>query len=295
MSTGASAGPPPEQARLARELTALRERTGLSLAALAARTTASRSSWQRYLCGGKLPPRELVRELCLLAGERPGRLLLLWELADEARRSPAAQPPPQPSQPSPPLRTTAAPPGTAPEPGPGAGPDAAPGAREDAARRVPGRGRRLRRRLLVAVLSIGTLIGLVGAYHGVQDRSGPATGPVKAGCRGSTCTGENAQSQACAIASSGPRTVAERRFAGKKAVDIRYSEGCDAGWARIRFGSIGDRVEISAPGEERQSVRIADRYDAEGYLSTRMTGGGPRGLEACLVSGDTGERHCFTS
>ncbi|WP_461030912.1 helix-turn-helix domain-containing protein, partial [Streptomyces sparsus] len=83
-------GPTLEQAKLAAELAALRERVGLSLSGLAQRTTASRSSWQRYLNGSKLPPRELVRELCELAQVPPGRLLALWQLADAARRDPAA-------------------------------------------------------------------------------------------------------------------------------------------------------------------------------------------------------------
>ncbi|MER6311075.1 helix-turn-helix transcriptional regulator, partial [Streptomyces sp. NPDC001657] len=62
----------------------LRGRTGLSLAALAARTPYSKSSWERYLNGKKLPPRDAVEALCRLAGEPAGRLLALWELADAA-------------------------------------------------------------------------------------------------------------------------------------------------------------------------------------------------------------------
>ncbi|WP_374203362.1 helix-turn-helix domain-containing protein [Streptomyces geysiriensis] len=83
---------------LARELAVLRARTGLSLDALARRTTASRSSWHRYLNGTLLPPRALVQELCALADEPPGRLLALWDLAAEPGGPPP--PPPPPSEPS---------------------------------------------------------------------------------------------------------------------------------------------------------------------------------------------------
>ena len=67
---------------LAAGLRELRGRTGLSLAGLAARTPYSKSSWERYLNGKKLPPRDAVEALCRLAEEPAGRLLALWELAD---------------------------------------------------------------------------------------------------------------------------------------------------------------------------------------------------------------------
>jgi transcriptional regulator with XRE-family HTH domain len=73
---------PPERARLAAALRELRTGTGLSLAALAAKTTFSKSSWERYLNGKTLPPSQAVQELCRLAGEPEGRCLALWELAE---------------------------------------------------------------------------------------------------------------------------------------------------------------------------------------------------------------------
>ncbi|MCZ9342799.1 helix-turn-helix domain-containing protein, partial [Streptomyces sp. TRM76130] len=56
-----------EQTRLTAALRELRARTGLSLAALAERTAYSKSSWERYLNGKILPPRQAVRELCRIA------------------------------------------------------------------------------------------------------------------------------------------------------------------------------------------------------------------------------------
>ncbi len=68
--------------RLASELRELRARTGLSMAALAGRTTYSKSSWERYLNGKALPPRQAVRDLCRIAHEPEGRYLALWEIAE---------------------------------------------------------------------------------------------------------------------------------------------------------------------------------------------------------------------
>ncbi|RSS69861.1 helix-turn-helix transcriptional regulator, partial [Streptomyces sp. WAC06614] len=73
---------PAECDRLAAELRRLRERTGLSLAALGRRTPYSKSSWERYLNGKQPPPRQAVVALCALAREHPAPLLALWELAD---------------------------------------------------------------------------------------------------------------------------------------------------------------------------------------------------------------------
>lgn len=82
--SAAAAAPSPEGALLAEGMRALRSRTGLSMAGLAAATAYSKSSWERYLNGKKMPPRQAVEALCALAKEPPGRLLALWELADSA-------------------------------------------------------------------------------------------------------------------------------------------------------------------------------------------------------------------
>ncbi|MGW7002109.1 helix-turn-helix domain-containing protein [Streptomyces sp. NPDC054933] len=66
------------------QLRRLKDRSGLSLAALAAKTPYSRSSWERYLNGKTLPPREAVEQLARVCGADPTRLLVLHELAAEA-------------------------------------------------------------------------------------------------------------------------------------------------------------------------------------------------------------------
>ncbi|MFD8721654.1 helix-turn-helix domain-containing protein [Streptomyces sp. NPDC059629] len=75
---------PGEARHLVEQLRLLKARTGLSLAGLARRTAYSKSSWQRYLSGDRLPPRGAAQVLCRLGGGDQARLLALWELAERA-------------------------------------------------------------------------------------------------------------------------------------------------------------------------------------------------------------------
>ncbi|WP_152629293.1 helix-turn-helix domain-containing protein, partial [Streptacidiphilus jiangxiensis] len=68
--------------RLTEELRSLREQSGLSLAALAAKTPFSKSSWARYLSGAALPPWPAVLALAELVAAPQTRLRALWELAE---------------------------------------------------------------------------------------------------------------------------------------------------------------------------------------------------------------------
>jgi transcriptional regulator with XRE-family HTH domain len=72
----------------------LKDRTGLSLVALAARTPYSKSAWHRYLTGMQRPPRPAVEALSRLAGTDPTAVLALWEASEEPE-PPAADPPGQ--------------------------------------------------------------------------------------------------------------------------------------------------------------------------------------------------------
>ncbi|THA27545.1 transcriptional regulator [Streptomyces sp. RKND-216] len=86
---------------LARELRALRGRSGLTLAALAERTCYSKSSWERYLNGKSVPPEAAVRAFASAVGVPPGRLLVLHGLAEtnEERTGAPAEPEPEASGP----------------------------------------------------------------------------------------------------------------------------------------------------------------------------------------------------
>ncbi|MFF0226848.1 DUF2690 domain-containing protein [Streptomyces sp. NPDC004629] len=91
-------GPTSADEPLAVRLRALKDRTGLSLAALAARTPYSKSAWHRYLTGLQRPPRSAVEALARLADVDPGPVVALWEAAGgpPCPGVPAAAGPPRP-------------------------------------------------------------------------------------------------------------------------------------------------------------------------------------------------------
>ena len=86
---------PPEVRHFVEQLRQLKDRTGLSLVALGARTAYSKSSWQRYLNATQPPPRQAVAALCRIAGladAEAERFGVRWELAVQAWPKPAAVP-----------------------------------------------------------------------------------------------------------------------------------------------------------------------------------------------------------
>ncbi|WFB08952.1 XRE family transcriptional regulator [Streptomyces sp. LX-29] len=265
----------PECVRLAEGLRELRSRTGLSLAALAARTAYSKSSWERYLNAKKLPPRQAVEALCALADEPAGRMVALWELAEaewsgRAQSAPAAgggdgTPPPR---------------GDAPDPPPGPSPE--------------GR-RRSRRRwaaVLAALCALAAVVVLaVAAPFGEGSAAGagarhPAhgTSPPPAGCSGAGCAGKDPEAMACGTQERVRTLGPTRRTPTGARMEIRYSAECRAAWGRIWNARPGDAVGVSAPGRPAQWATVRDDYDAAGYLYTLMVGveERPRGLSVCF-------------
>ena len=94
-------------AHLAQEIQALRDRSGLSLGALAAETRYGKSSWARWSTGKALPPWRAVQALCALAQGAESELRALWALAESewsrravitVVRQPAAPAPVRPSE-----------------------------------------------------------------------------------------------------------------------------------------------------------------------------------------------------
>ncbi|WP_372351408.1 helix-turn-helix domain-containing protein [Streptomyces sp. KL116D] len=261
--------------RLVETLRAARSRSGLSLAALAAKTPYSKSSWERYLNGKALPPRQAVEDLCVLAGQRPERALALWELADGAwsGRAAAAEPVPVPVA------------------------DPVP---EPVVVDVPGPGRWGRR----PVIGIGVLAGVlvlaavaVALLVGGDDHPrGPAAASVTTaakGCHGADCTGKDPEAYGCGI-DPVPTTLRRRAFPGGTVVKLRHGPDCAAVWARIDLGEVGDRIEIRVPGRRPQQASVEDEFDARGALSTPMAAATRSELDrvtACLVRG--GKRWCF--
>ncbi|MGQ4515418.1 helix-turn-helix domain-containing protein [Streptomyces sp. DW26H14] len=71
-----------ERARqLVTQLRRMKDRSGLSLPSLQAKTGYSRSSWERYLNGKALPPRQAVEELARVCGIDDTRVLALYDVA----------------------------------------------------------------------------------------------------------------------------------------------------------------------------------------------------------------------
>ncbi|WP_051798503.1 helix-turn-helix domain-containing protein [Streptomyces sp. NRRL S-337] len=287
-----------ESSRLAAGMRELRGRTGLSLAALAARTPYSKSSWERYLNGKKLPPRAAVEALCRLAGEPAGRLLALWELADAAwsgRAAPAAD-----------RAEAAAARDATVEPGPAAETHPAQPQQQQQPQQPEQLPPPRRYRRVVAVVAgagAGVLALVVAVTFLAGERAGEARGGPAAsatpsssavtGCRGRSCDGKDPQSMFCG-GEGMVDTVVEATTARGEHIQVRYGTACEAAWGRLRDGRIGDRIEVTAPGSLPRSVRVRDRFDAEGYLVTPMAAArGPRGVRLCLYPAGGGPRECF--
>ncbi|WAZ23291.1 XRE family transcriptional regulator [Streptomyces cinnabarinus] len=243
-------------ARLAAELRELRARTGLSLKALADRTTYSKSSWERYLNGRTLPPRQAVQDLCRIAREPEGRLLALWEIA-ESEWSGRARETPRPEQ----------------------EPDQ----------------RRPRRRAPLLAVSAVLLAGVVTAalallLPGRSSTPSPSpTGPTGPRCRAAACEGQDPMHMGCG---KGPANLAEHRTASGAWVALRYNEACGTSWARMWGTRVGDRLEVSAGGGPTRSTRIGDAIDAESYVYTPMTATRPGATVRACFRPVKGRREC---
>ncbi|MFD6286518.1 peptidoglycan-binding protein [Streptomyces sp. NPDC060205] len=71
----------PHVHRLIVRLRRLKDHSELSTRQLAAMTEYSAKSWQRYLNGRSLPPREAVEAMARVGGDDPDRLLVMHEIA----------------------------------------------------------------------------------------------------------------------------------------------------------------------------------------------------------------------
>jgi transcriptional regulator with XRE-family HTH domain len=266
------ATPSPEHARLAAALRELKQRTGLSLAGLAQRTAYSRSSWERYLNGKTLPPRQAVQDLCRIAREPQGRCLALWEIA-EARWSGRAAEAPEAA----PVDATSA--------------DTRSPSPQEAGRSGP-------RGVTVAVLASVCAVAVGGValalfllpHEGGAPRSSPpppATGPR---CQGASCEGRSPMHMGCG---AGPVTLASYRTATGARMELRYNDRCRAGWARMWGTRVGDRLEVTA-GDGTRSAEVMDDLDAEAYVYTAMTEARPGAvLRACFRPAKDGRSECF--
>ncbi|MFI5555697.1 DUF2690 domain-containing protein [Streptomyces sp. NPDC051738] len=316
----------PERARLAATLRELKVRTSLSLVGLATKTTYSKSSWDRYLNGRALPPRDAVQKLCRLAGEPEGRCLALWEIAEAegsgrgagSGRSQCAGSPPLPSR----EEVTPADDGA----GSGGGAGGGDGCTADA-----GAVRRSATAMAVLATVCAVVVGglatavLLLPHRDGEPRSAlsPSSSPAAPGgprCRGAVCEGRSPMQMKCGAE---PTTVAAHRTATGTWMELRYSEECGTSWARMWRTRIGDRIEMTAGGgedpdgredrdgrdgrdgreatdgpEDRagpvRSAEVQDAVDADSYLFTPMTVAHPGTVvRACFRPAAGGEGECF--
>lgn len=271
--TGGARELPPECARLAATLRELRSATGLSLAALAAKTPYSKSSWERYLNGRALPPRQAVVELCALAAAKTERPLAIWELAEAAWRGR--------------LEVREAPRGES--------------AAEEATDEPGGPSARSRVPWLLAALAVlgaGTLFLQSRTDGGTGRAAVPTVSAVfeaGPGCHGAACTGKGAESLDCSTATRAPVEIGERRY-GDTLLKVRWSMDCDTAWASLDRGVLGDRFEIVVPGVPVQYRQVETRQEETYRISTMMAAADDALLgrvQACLIRQD--ERRCFTA
>ncbi|MEV6514084.1 helix-turn-helix domain-containing protein [Streptomyces sp. NPDC051642] len=269
--------------QLAATMRELRSATGLSLAGLATKTPYSKSSWERYLNGKTLPPREAVEALCRLAGEPVGRCVALWELAEAegsgraataaaatpAASSPAATPPPPPvSPPRPP----------------------APEQRGVVALAV------LASICAVAVTAVVLALLLLPdsrASEPLSPTAATTATPISPGCHGTACEGRSPIAMRCAAQ---PDTVARHRTATGAWMELRHSKVCGTTWARTWGGRIGDRIEMSVPGRVGavHGAEVGNAVDAVSYVYTLMAATVPGTVvRACFQPAGGGKQECF--
>ncbi|MCG7210771.1 helix-turn-helix domain-containing protein [Streptomyces arenae] len=304
----------PERTRLAASLRELRARTGLSMAALATKTAFSKSSWERYLNGKSLPPRQAVQDLCRLAGEPDGRCLALWEIAESewsgrAQETPAPPPAATPSPTTPSPTTTGPATATATDPATATGPATAAGAGASSAAAPAPVSRLAGHRSVVAVAVTASVCAVaVGAVavaaallppgaDGASRASAEApphqdASPSAPRCRGAACEGRNPMGMRCA---GSPVTLATRHTTGGAWLEVRYSKECGTSWARMWGTRVGDRLEVTADGRVH-GAEIRTTADADAFVYTPMTVTTPgTTVRTCFRPAGDGGRECVTS
>jgi Protein of unknown function (DUF2690)/Helix-turn-helix domain len=289
----------PEVAYLVGVLRELKDRSGLSLAALGAKTAYSKSSWERYLNGAKLPPRHAVESLGRLVGEPVERLLALWERAEVRWSGRAAAPrsavPQEPAaQPRPAGRSgAAAQPGSPTTAGP-----VQPGSPTTAGP-VPGPAyRRERNRppgwvwAAVAGCAGVAVLAAVTRPLGVLGGSAPSGSPTppgySVGCRGTQCAGGDPEAMACAIDAA---SYAKLRVAATY-LELRISDQCRAAWARVSHSTVGERVLVMDTDGRTEAVTVPDDAATARYVHTPMITADRHSQVRACVEPRGGVRQC---
>ncbi|WP_165845683.1 helix-turn-helix domain-containing protein [Streptacidiphilus pinicola] len=255
--------------RLTLELRAIKDRSGLSLTQIGARTHYSKASWERWFNGKRLITEHALESLAITVDEN-ARLLkpLLEQALREAEGAAAAEPgtpgvglaehvPPQATAPA--LESLAeaedAPPLTV-------------VGREPATPRPESRRRHLRT-ALVSVCS--ALVGAaVGAYvaapgsgeSGSTGQSVVSHPPVTAAsfaapCAGIGCAGKDPQSTGCV---KDDRTLITDHV-GTIIIYLHYSARCHAAWGALTNAEPGDFATIITTNGDQEKALVHWGYD----------------------------------
>jgi len=251
---------------LVERLRTLKQRTGLSLAALATVTPFSKSTWHRYLNGEQFPPRAAVQALGRLADTDPGPLLSLWDAAARAEFR-AATPRRQSAGPAAPALHA---PALTPAPAP-----------------APVRARRLFRpnRAAVALAAVAATVAVTAGAADVLDSDDAAASHAAASCRGHSCQGEFPTSETCGRDARTESTVSE----AAQVVLLRFSPSCATVWSEVRTRTDGAReISIKSAQDELSATYRGDASD--GVDSPMLAASNPRGTQACAKVG--GKRAC---
>ncbi|MEU5161614.1 DUF2690 domain-containing protein [Streptomyces sp. NPDC020875] len=128
---------------------------------------------------------------------------------------------------------------------------------------------------------------------GGEETGGEETGgesaapPANVKCVGATCTGKSPEAMGCG--GDLVRTVSQATV-GKARIEVRFSQVCQAAWARLVDASTGDSVEISVGGEGLQRGTVNGESDAYTPMTAAVKGSDAKacaeltnGTTACTV------------
>jgi transcriptional regulator with XRE-family HTH domain len=259
----------PDVRRLVEQLRLLKDRSGLSLLALAQATSCSKSAWQRYLNGTKFPPRAVAASLGRLAGADAPRLLALWDIAEPA---------------------------WVPEAGAGEGAAPLSSPLPEAPARTPRRPP-VRVFALAGVACVTAAGGLLAGpalwsaltaapaagHRTAQDAA--LDGLPRADCSGTSCQGRDPYASGC----DRDAVTAGSVDLDSLTVQLRYSRRCGTAWTSTRGGALGTGLRsLSISGDNGNVLAslpvtgTASPADHSPMLAT----GDPGGVEACAVVDD---------
>jgi hypothetical protein len=113
-------------------------------------------------------------------------------------------------------------------------------------------------------------------------------------CSGADCNGRDPQKAGCGVT---PQTLLDQSVPDGTDVQIRYSPGCHAVWARIWNSQVGDSVTLHVPHGPNQSSDAADAMTRLQFVYTPLDGlpGSGSEITACVSSDQPNGAKCFTT